>query len=303
MAKNPYTLLGVKKGATDAEIRKAYRAKAKKLHPDVNPGDKKTEERFKEVTAAYNLLTDKNLRAQYDRGQVDGSGQQQPNFAGGFGGQGSHFSTGFGGMGGMRGGGQEDMADLFSSLFGMNMGARRGGMNRPPMRAQKGADVRYKLKISFVDALKGGTQSLGPDLKVKIPTGIKSGQVLRLRGKGQSGTNGGPKGDAKIEVEVAPHKNLRREGNDLYLDLPISLHEALKGTKIKVNMPNGAVQLSIPAGTNSGQKMRLKGKGVKGGNLVVTPIIVLTSEEIKAEKKVLRAIPVSKADDLRQKLI
>ena len=302
MAKNPYTLLGVKKGASDAEIRKAYRAKAKKLHPDVNPGDKKAEETFKEVTAAYNLLSDKDLRARYDSGQVDASGQQQNPFAGGFKGGGSSFGSGFGGMGGMRGG-QDDMAELFSSLFGMNMGGMRGGMNRPQRRAQKGADIRYKMKLPLVDALKGGTQKMGPDLSVKIPAGIKEGQVLRLRGKGQVGVNGGPKGDAKVEIEILPHKNLRRKGNNLHLDLPISLSEALKGAKVKVNMPTGAVQLSIPPGTNTGKKMRLKGKGVKGGDLVIRPVITLTADELGAKAGILDELPVSKVENLRKGLI
>jgi len=267
MAKDPYKLLGVTRSATDAEIRKAYRALAKKLHPDVNPGDEKTADRFKEVTAAYNLLSDKDLRARYDSGQVDASGQQQNPFGGGFG------QSPFG-----RGGGQDDMADLFSSLFGMNMGGmnrNRGGYARP----KKGADVRYKLKLSFIEALTGGSKKIktanGNTLSLKIPEGVEDGKTLRLRGKGQAGVNGGPAGDAKIEISVGKHKYFQRDGKHLRLSLPISLREAILGGKIKIPMPGGPVQLSLPAGTNSGKTLRLKGKGVKGGDLLVTVQIVI----------------------------
>jgi len=271
MAKDPYKLLGVKKTATEAEIRKAYRALAKKLHPDVNPGDAKSAERFKEVTAAYNLLSDKDLRARYDSGQVDASGQQQNPFGGGFGGFGQGPFQG-------RAGGQDDMADLFSSLFGMNMGGmnpNRGGYGRP----KKGADVRYKVKLSFLEALKGGTRKIktaeGNTISVKIPEGVEDGKTLRVRGKGRAGAYGGAAGDAKIDIAVAKHKYLKRDGKHLRLNLPISLREAILGGKIKLPMPGGPVQITLPTGTNSGKTLRLKGKGIKGGDLLVTTQIVV----------------------------
>lgn len=207
MAKDPYKLLGVPKSASDAEIRKAYRALAKKLHPDVNPNDEKAANRFKEITAAYTLLTDKKMRRQYDSGQVDGSGQQQNPFAGG--------GNPFGGFqraaqsGQMGPGGVDDMSDLFASLFGMNMGGinrgrQTGGMNRGGYgqrtrpQAKRGSDIRVKMKLDFLDALKGGTKRLKigtqSGVNVKIPAGVIDGAVIRLPGKGRPGTHGGRAG-------------------------------------------------------------------------------------------------------------
>jgi DnaJ-class molecular chaperone len=313
MAKNPYTLLGVPKSATEKEIKSAYRKLAKTLHPDVNPGDEKKAERFKEVTAAYNLLSNPDLRAQYDSGRVDASGQQQNPFAGGF----RHanasggMNTGFGGFGGM--GGQDDMADLFSSLFGMNMGAGGGGYQRRQQQQQfrqppqQGEDIRYTLKMSLADALTGGVKDLGKGLKVKFPKGIKDGQTVRLRGKGQPGANGGPAGDARVKISVLPHRNLSRDGNDLKLDVPISLSEALKGTEVSIDMPSGAVSLKIPPGTNSGKRFRLKGKGVRAkdgtGDLYVTPQIKLTDGELAGGSVIADLLPDGEKHDLRRGLI
>ena len=312
MAKNPYTLLGVAKTATDKEIKSAYRKLAKKLHPDVNPGNSAAEAKFKEVTAAYNLLSNPDLRRQYDTGQVDASGQQQNPFAGGFrhaNAQGG-MDTGFGGFGGM---GQDDMADMFSSLFGMNMGGmggRRqayGGFQRRPAPPQKGEDVRYKLKMSLVDALTGGVKDLGKGLNVRFPKGIKDGQTLRLRGKGRPGVNGGPAGDAHVKVLVQPHKRLTRDGNDLFLTVPISLSEAMKGVKVDLDLPTGKVSLSMPAGTNSGKRFRLKGKGVRvkdgTGDLYLTAQIVLTDGELAGASVLAAQLPDGENHDLRRRLI
>jgi len=274
VAKDPYKLLGVSKGASDKDIKKAYRALAKKWHPDKNPGDKKAAERFKEISAANTLLSDKNLRAQYDSGGIDASGQQQRPFAG-HGGMGGGFRTASGAQ--MSG----DMSDLFASLFGMQMGGGRGGpqFRRPAHPPQKGADVRYSLTISLPEAAKGVTKQVrmgnGGQLKIKIPEGVKEGTTLRLRAKGQPGVNGGPPGDAKVTITVQPHKYLRRDGNNLRMDLPITLQEAVLGGKIKVPTPKGNVTLSVGPGSSSGKILRLKGKGVKGGDLLVRLMIIL----------------------------
>ena len=277
MAKDPYKLLGVPKSASDDDIRKAYRKLAKKYHPDVNKDKPQMAEKFKEISAAYSLLSDKDMKKRYDSGQVDGSGQQQNPFAGGR----SPFSTGFGGMGGMGGGrrgqmgGGDDMAELFSSLFGMNMGGMQGGMQQRRRPPQKGADIRYKITIPFLDAVTGGTKKLTGGLTVKIPKGVEDGQTLRVVGKGKDGINGGPKGDAKIDIAIKPHKHFTRDGKKLMLTLPISLREAVLGGKISVPLPGGEVDLKLPAGANTGQKMRLKGKGIAGGDLIVTLQVVL----------------------------
>lgn len=309
MAKDPYKLLGVAKTATDAEIKSAYRKLAKKLHPDVNPGDKAVAERFKEISAAYTLLSDKNLRAQYDNGQVDASGQQQNPFgSGGFGGAGFR-PTGFGASGG-----DMEMEDLFASLFGMQIGGQRGGMasamNRgrgggfqQARRAKKGADIRYKLRISFLESIGGITRKIrgadGKFLNVKIPAGIEDGQTLRVRSKGQPGVNGGPTGDAKVDISVAPHKYYSRDGTTLRLTLPITLQEAVLGAKIKIPMYTGDIQVTIPAGTSSGKTLRLRGKGVKGGDLLVTPQIVLDNVEDEKLRDWAENTPIASTFDPR----
>lgn len=280
MAKDPYKLLGVSKSTSDKDIKKAYRALAKKWHPDKNKGDEKASERFKEISAAYTLLSDKKLRAQYDSGGIDASGQQQHPFAGKAGGYRNASGQQMGG----------DMSDLFASLFGMQMGGQAGHpgqaggpqFRRPPPRPQKGADVRYALTITLPEAVAGATKQVrmsdGKQLKISIPEGTNDDATLRLRGKGNPGVNGGPAGDAKITISVKTHKYLRRDGNNLRLDLPITLQEAVLGGKVTVPTPKGNISLSVKPGSSSGKILRLKGKGVKGGDLLVRLMINLPEE-------------------------
>ena len=312
--KNPYDLLGVNKTATDKEIRSAYRKLAKKLHPDTNPDDEAAAERFKEVTAAYNLLSNADLRKQYDTGQIDAQGQQRNPFAGGFGqrGGGPGYETGFGGFEGFggRGGnmGQDDMSDLFSSLFGMNTGPFAGGMRGGLNRPQKGADVQYTVDLGLPEALTGGMRQLPSGTKLRIPAGVRDGQTLRVRGKGQPGLPGGPDGDALVKISVKDHPNLTRSGDDLHLRLPISVREAVEGGSVRIDMPLGSVSLKIAPGSNTGKKMRLKGKGATGknkvrGNLIVELVVTLTDQELGAAKTIQSALPEGSGETLRETLI
>lgn len=300
MAKNPYKLLGVEKSASEADIRKAYRGLAKKHHPDVNPGNAAAANKFKEISAAYTLLSDKKLRSQYDSGRVDASGQAQSPFGGGFGGRSGGFQrTSFGG-------GDGDISDLFSSLFGMNMGPQTGGSNRRGYGGQqtpkKGADIRYALTLTFLESLRGGHKRIklkdGNSLSVKIPEGVENEAVLRLRGKGQAGQYGGASGDARVEIAVKPHKYYTRDGNVLRLSLPVSLKEAVLGAKVTLPMAHGSISLNIPAGSN-GKALRLKGKGINGGDLIVTPHIVLSENDNISLVDWAQAQPKEAESDIR----
>lgn len=263
MAKDPYEALGVARGATEAEIRSAYRKLAKRYHPDMNPGDKAAEDRFKEASAAHTLLSDTEKRARYDRGEIDASGQEQG--FGGFGGGGARYgSSPFGGGGAAGGqgfGGGEDFSDIFSELFGRSRGGA-GGATRP----MRGQDQSYRLRVDFLDAVRGATQRLtlpdGRSLEVKVPAGIEDGQTMRLKGQGGPGMNGGPSGDALIEIQVAPHKLFRREGRDIHVEVPVTLAEAVLGGKITVPTPSGDVTVNVPKHSDSGTRLRLRGKGV-----------------------------------------
>lgn len=256
----PYEILGVKPDASADEIRKAYRKLAKEFHPDLNPGKPAAEARFKQVTAAYDILSDPEKRARYDRGEIDESGAERPQY--------SYRPHAEGAQGWKYQQGDlnpEDLEDLFA-VFGRGAGrGRRTGRGAEGFSIP-GSDRHFTLTIDFVEAANGGKKrlALSPDewLDVTIPPGIEQGQVLRLKGKGSPGFGGGPPGDALIEVLVEPHPYFRREGNDIHLELPVSLAEAVLGARVSVPTITGPVTMTIPKGSDTGAKLRLRGKGI-----------------------------------------
>ena len=257
MSQDPYELLGVKRDATQKDIQSAFRKLAKKLHPDLNPGDKKAEERFKEISTAYEILSDEEKRGRFDRGEIDitGAERAQRNYYRDYAsksgpGDPYHNSAGFADFG--------DADDIFANFFSRRAG---GGQNHG-----RGRDRQFSMEVDFLEAANGTRTEVklpnGPALDVQIPPGTRDGQTLRLRGKGEPGIGGGPAGDALIEIRVRPHRFFTRDGDDIRLELPISLSEAVLGGKVRVPTPSGAVNLTLPPHSNSGKVLRLKGKGV-----------------------------------------
>lgn len=281
MAGDPYKELGVSKGASADEIKKAFRKLAKELHPDKNPGDRKADERFKRVTAAFDLLGDAEKRAKYDRGEIDADGREQFRGFGG-GARGGPGGSPFG-QGGARGGFENiDLDELFGGMFGGGRaGGARGGF------PSRGADVKATLEISLEDSISGATRRIqfsdGRTLDVTIPKGASDGQVIRLRGQGAPGASGRSEaGDALITLKVAPHPVFQRDGADLTMDLPVPLPDAVLGGKVPVRTPEGTVNMTIPAGSNSGKVLRLKGRGAfaggKRGDLLAKLMVQLPDE-------------------------
>jgi DnaJ-class molecular chaperone len=268
LAEDPYKILGVQKSASKDEIRKAYRRLAKELHPDVRPGDKPAEEKFKRATAAFNLLSDADKRAAYDRGELDADGNLRGPFAGA--GPGAAYGQRPGGAYTYRQPGSEagfeDLSDVFADLFGRDSGAGRRARGA---QRTKGEDIRYTLEVDFLEAAKGAEKTVtmadGKPLKLKIPAGIESGKALRLRGQGQPGLGGGPAGDALVEIRVRPHPVFERDGANIRMDLPVTLKEAVLGAKVPVPTIDGPVTLTIPKNASSGATLRLAGKGVGAG--------------------------------------
>jgi DnaJ-class molecular chaperone len=253
----PYEVLGLKPGASPEEIRKAYRKLAKEFHPDLNPGKPAAEARFKAVTAANDILSDPEKRARYDRGEIDESGAERPRYSyrpHAEGAQGWKYQP----QGEMDVG---DLDDLFA-MFG-----RRGARGSGEGFKMPGPDRQFTLTIDFALAATGGKQRLALSpaewLDVTIPPGIEQGQVLRLKGKGGPGFGGGPAGDALIEVHIVPHQFFRREGDDIHLELPVSLAEAVLGARVPVPTVTGPVTMTIPRGSDTGTRLRLRGKGIR----------------------------------------
>jgi DnaJ-class molecular chaperone len=253
--KDPYEILGVQRNDSDKEIQKAYRRLAKKLHPDLNPGNRESEEQFKKVASAYDLLSDPEKRARFDRGEIDASGAERPQY---------QFYRDYAGAGPEHhpyatASGYSDMMDSDEILSNLFRGARNGGR-------VDGRDVQYKLPIEFLAAVNGTTSRVilpdGSALDVVVPAGTRDGQILRLRGKGEPGLGSGKPGDALVEIEVKPHRFFTREGEDIHLTLPVSLSEAVLGVEVRVPTITGSVSMRIPKGVNTGRVLRLKGKGV-----------------------------------------
>ena len=291
--RDPYSVLGVPRSATDADIKKAFRKLAKDNHPDRNADDPKALERFKEANLAYELLSDTAKRAQFDRGEIGPDGQPTNPFGGG----GGFNPRDFGSNG--RSGGGADFAgaadDLFAEIFGGRSpfggsGAASGG-GRGFRTQVRGPDVAYRLTVPFVDAVQLTPQRVtlrsGQTIEIKLPAGLETGKQVRLAGKGEAGPGG--HGDAIVTIEIGPHRALTRDGNDVRLTLPIKLDEAVLGAKIRMPTPEGMVSLSIPPGTASGKMFRLKGRGfrkldgTRGDQLVTVQIdIPPDHEELKA---------------------
>ena len=258
---DPYTTLGVARTATEAEIKKAYRKLAKELHPDRNKDNPKATDRFGTVTQAYDLLTDKDKRARFDRGEIDGDGNPAAPFGfGGGSGNSGGFRPGPGGGGGFQADGP-DLSDIFENMF--SSGPGRGGFAGGFGRREKGGNILYKLDVAFVDAVSAKPQRItlgdGKTIDLKLPAGLESGAQMRLTGKGQIGPGGN--GDGIVTLTVVPHRFFERVGDDVRLDLPISLSEAVLGASVRVPTPEGAVMLTVPKGSSSGKVLRLRGRG------------------------------------------
>jgi DnaJ-class molecular chaperone len=277
---DPYDILGVRRGDSEATIRKAYRKLAKRHHPDLNPGNPEALERFKTLNAANEILSDTEKRARYDRGEIDAEGREKPperpqyrDFGGG------NFGTpppGGDPYGAAHGLSPEDLEDLFGGAFRGFGGAGSGsGTSRP----RRGADVQYGLTVDFLDAANGAVRRLtlpeGRTLDVTIPAGLSDGHVLRLKGQGRPGRGEAPAGDALVEISVAPHPFFSRDGNDVLLNLPITLQEAVLGASIEVPTVTGRVRLTVPPNAANGAKLRLARRGIAGGSQIVELRVVL----------------------------
>ncbi len=253
MPPDPYKTLGLSRDATPEQVRSAYRKLAKKHHPDLNPGNAAAEERFKAVNTANELLSDPEKRAQFDRGEIDAAGDpaapEPPRYR-------RYADAAEGAR--YRAGPDEDFQ--FGDIFGDFL--NRGGEGL----RMRGADAHYALAVAFLDTVAGATRTLtlpdGRTLDVRIPPGIEEGQILRLKGQGGAGLNGGPAGDALIEIHVEPHPFFTREGDDIHLKLPVTLKEAVLGARITVPTPIGSVTMTIPKRSDTGTRLRLRGRGI-----------------------------------------
>tara|TARA_R110002110_G_scaffold322150_7_gene534544 strand:- start:1174 stop:2106 length:933 start_codon:yes stop_codon:yes gene_type:complete len=280
--KDPYEALGVARTASEAEIKSAFKKLARKFHPDLHPGDKAAEAKFKEISAAHDLLKDKEKRRRFDAGEIDASGTERPqeryyrDFADGPGYASHAAQDGFAS--------NEDLEEFLARAFG---GAGMGGgtrQSRGTVRA-RGQDVSYTLAVTFLEAANGAQRTItlpdGKTLKVSIPEGAEDRQMLRLKGQGMPGFGGGPAGDAYVELHVAPHGFFRRKDDNIHVDIPVTLKEAVLGARIEVPTIGGPVTMTIPKGSNTGKTLRLRDKGIRNrktgvhGHQIVTLKVVL----------------------------
>ncbi len=255
---DPYKLLNVERGAEQADIKRAYRKLAKELHPDINPGNEAVEQKFKEISQAYSILGNPEKRKRFDQGEIDASGQET-SFKGGF--YRNHAGTKRGSKYNPFDFGEDVNADdIFADLFG----AKNRRVRRP------GANVSYTVPVTFLEAAKGAKKRIkladGKTLDVRIPPGTEDRQSLRLKGQGMPGVGGGPPGDALVEAHIQPHPFFERKGNNVHVELPVTLQEALLGATVTVPTVHGSVSMKIPPSSNSGTTLRLKGKGIKAGD-------------------------------------
>ncbi len=304
---DPYATLGVARSASEKDIKSAYRKLAKELHPDRNTENPNAAERFSEVTGAYDLLSDKDKRAKFDRGEIDADGNPSMGFGyghtagpGGFnGGAQRGFRTeDFEGFGGGGGGDGIDIGDIFEGLFGGRGGGGPGGGmgggfgGARQRAAPKGANVQYKLGVSLTDAATRASQRItladGKPIDLKLPAGVEDGTQMRLAGKGEGGPGGS--GDAIVIITIQPHAWFRRDGDNLRLDLPCSLDEAVHGAKVRVPTADGAVMLTLVPGTSSGKTLRIPGKGMsrkdgtRGDQLVTIEVQLPQGDEDLAKR-------------------
>lgn len=280
-----YAVLGVADTASEDDVKKAYKKLARELHPDHNPGDKAAEERFKAVSRAKEVLGDPTTRKEYDEFRRLSRSGAFPG-GGGFGGGGG---GGFGGGGPFVFEGDVNLNDLLGGLFG-GAGGARGARRGPTMGPRQGADVQAHLTLDFVDAVNGLETTItvaGRQVKTRLPAGVKDGQTIRLRGKGEAGHAGGPPGDLLLELSVAPHPRFGRKGNDLTVTVPVTYTEAALGAEIEAPALDGStVRLKVPAGSRSGRVLRAKGRGGAGHDLLVT-IEVAVPQHLGAEERAL----------------
>ena len=305
---DPYTVLGVSRTASDEEIRKAFRKLAKKHHPDLNPGDKAAEAKFKEIGQANDLLSDAEKRRRFDAGEIDAAGQEMP--PRGF------YRDEAGGPTGRkyrRAGGHEsfvDMGGVFSEMFG----ERRGFGGGPGFDGggfdMSGLPLSYTLAVPFLVAARGGKQRVtlpdGRTLDIDVPEGTIDGQTLRLKGQGMPGRDGRPPGDAYVEIRVQPHAFFEARDNDIHVELPVTVREAVLGAKVRVPTVSGPVMLNVPAGSNTGSSLRLKGRGLldrksgERGDQYVKLKVVLPDKPDEKLKEFLEGWEAGRAQDPRQ---